>query len=169
MIKLLSQLNYGMLPLPEKVMHKPSGDTTFVVHYDSISSFTLAVKLDLTAQILESGVVPHHCRLETSRLVLSTEEPRKFWLVSEGASRVELSVFQSLVEALPEYEHMSCTATKIAFTGKSQAQVIDCLGLWLSFMASFCSLKLNGLLVAYQSKESTKNKRADPVVRVGWD
>lgn len=155
-----------MLPVNERIISKPNGDNAFVVHYDSITSYTLVFKLDLTAQILESGVVPHHCRMETVRLVLSTEEPNQFSLLSEGVSRMDLAVFQHLVGSLPVAAQLSCSANKIVFTSQSQKQLLELLSLWLSFMASFCSLKLNGLLVAYQSKETVKHKRADPVVKV---
>jgi hypothetical protein len=139
----------------------------FAVHYDSLDSFVLILKIDIPNGIFESNPIPIGTRVETIRITLSKEHANQIVVNWDSSSRGDLSVFCHLTERLPVSEYMVCSNSKLTVQGKSHLVLLDFFSLFLSFMAAFSSIKLNAILLAYKTKESSKpNRRTDPVPKV---
>lgn len=167
MIKHLSQINFGTLNVSEKILSKPSGESMFAIHYDSIDSFVLILKIDLPSQILENNQIPVSNRTEAVRLTLSKEIANQLTLSLEGSCKIELSVFLSLTEKLSISEHVVLSNNKLVFHVKSQAILLDFFSLLLSFIASYVAIKLNTILLSFKNRDNMKFiRRTDPVPKV---
>ena len=159
-----------MLNVCEKLLSKSSGESVFTVHYDTIDTYTLILKIDMPMQILELNQIPIYTRIENLKIILSKEDENHMIVFTEGPNKVDLSVFYHMVEALPISDYLEFSNNKLKFLGDihhGESILLDFFSLLLSFMGSYAAIKLNAFLLAYKNKDSQKAvKRTDPVPKV---